>query len=164
MARIGLSGQPGRMRKLLLLIAVLAVSASGVAVAKTGKPAQATSGVVYAGATHVEGSDLYVSGDFKDELLGRGAIVYVTQVATGPEPGSVLVTARKITVYTKHGSLSGNGEATQTFNADGTGTLTDGSFKLKKGTGDYKGHKFKGTFDGTYVDGVYTFNYDATYK
>lgn len=154
-------GRVGRVRKLLLLIAILVVSVSGVALAK---PAQQTSGVIYAGATHVEGSDLYVAGDFKDELLGRGAIVYVTQVSTGPEPGSVLVTARKITIYTNHGSLRGTGQATQTFNPDGTGTLSDGVFKLTKGTGDYKGHTLKGTFDGTYADGVFTFNYTGKYK
>jgi hypothetical protein len=162
--RAGLIGHHGRMPKLLLLIAVLAVSASGIAVAKPGKPAQATSGVAYVGVTHTEGSDIYVSGDFKDKILGRGAIVYVTRVQSGPEPASVVIKARKITIYTKKGSLSGKGQATQTINPDGTGTISDGSFKLKKGNGKYKGHKLVGTLDGTYEDGVYTFNYDGTYK
>ena len=151
----------GRLRKLLLLVAVLVVSVAGVAL---GKPARDTSGVVYAGVTHIEGSDVYVAGDFKDEILGRGAIVYVTEVQTGPEVGTVLVTARKITIYTKRGSLSGSGEATQTINPDGSGSVTDGSFKLTKGTGKLKGHKLKGTFEGPFEDGVYTFDYTGTYK
>ena len=28
----------------------------------------------------------------------------------------------------------------------------------------YKGHSFKGTFDGSYSEGVYTFNYTGSYK
>ncbi len=150
-----------RVRKFLVLIAVLVVSVSGVALAK---PARDTSGVVYAGVTHVEGSDVYVAGDFKDEILGRGAIVYVTEVQTGPQPSSVLIEAKRITIYTKRGSLSGTGQATQTFNADGTSTVSDGSFKLTKGTGKLKGHKLQGTFEGPFADGVYTFNYTGTYK
>ncbi len=151
----------GRGRKLLLLIAVLVVSVSGVALAK---PARDTSGVVYAGVTHVEGSDIYVSGDFKDEILGRGAIVYVTEVQSGPEVGTVLVEAKQITIYTKRGSLRGSGQATQTTNPDGSASVTDGTFKLTRGTGKLKGHKLKGTFEGPLEDGVYTFNYTGTYK
>lgn len=157
-------GNPGRMRMLLLLVAVLAVGTAGVAPAKTGKPAKQTSGVAYVGITHSEGDEVFVSGDFNDELLGRGAIVYRTQLSTGPEPSTIVIEATKITIYTKKGSLSGKGQATQTLNPDGTGTLTDGSFKLKKGTGKYKGHKLIGTLEGTYADGVYTYNYEATYK
>ncbi len=165
MKKIGLTGRHGRLRTLLLLVAVLAIGVAGMAAAKHGKPAKPTSGVVYAGATHLEGSDLYVAGDFNDELLGRGAIVYVTQPTGGDEPGSVLIKARKITIYTKKGSLSGTGEAVQgPYQPDGTATITDGSFKLTKGTGKYKGHKLKGTFDGGYAEGVYTFNYVGTFK
>ena len=161
MTRIKVVGRSSRVRKLSLLIAVLVVSLSGIA---SGASARQTSGVVYAGVTHNEGSDLYVSGDFKDKILGRGAIVYVTQVSGGEQPTSVLVKARKITIYTKRGSLSGKGQATQTFNSDGTSTVSDGSFNLNKGTGAYKGHKLTGTFGGPFTDGVYTFNYKATYK
>jgi len=157
-------GRIGRARKLLLLAALLAVSVSGLALAKPAKQARKTSGVVWAGTTHVEGSDLYVAGDLKDKILGRGAIVYVTRVSTGEEPGSLLVKARKITIYTTRGSLRGKGQATQTINPDGTATVSDGTFNLKKGTGAYKGHKLKGTFDGTYEDDVYTFNYKGKYR
>jgi len=157
-------GRIGRARKLLLLAALLAVSVSGLALAKPAKQARKTSGVVWAGTTHVEGSDLYVAGDLKDKILGRGAIVYVTRVSTGEEPGSLLVKARKITIYTTRGSLRGKGQATQTINPDGTATVSDGTFNLKKGTGAYKGHKLKGTFDGTYEDDVYTFDYKGKYR
>ena len=159
-----MSVRRSRVTRLLLcsLVATVVVGVSGVAIAK---PARSTSGVIYASGNHVEGTDLYVSGDFKDKLLGRGAIVYVVQVASGPEPGSVLVKADKITIYTKKGSLTGTGQATQTFNADGTATISDGTFKLTKGTGAYKGHKLKGTFTGTQgTDFIFTFNYTGKYK
>ncbi len=156
--------RPSRVARLVFwsLVAAAVVGVSGVAVAK---PARSTSGVIYASANHVEGTDLYVSGDFKDKLLGRGAIVYIVQASSGPAPGSVLVTANKITIYTTKGSLTGTGQATQTFNTDGTATISDGTFKLTKGTGAYEGHTLKGTFTGTQgTDFVYTFNYTGKYK
>ena len=101
-----MSVRPYRVTRLLFwsLVAVAVVGVPGLAVAK---PARSTSGVIYASANHVEGSDLYVSGDLKDKLLGRGAIVYVVQAESGPTPGSVLVKADKITIYTTKGSLTG---------------------------------------------------------
>jgi hypothetical protein len=157
------SARPSRSTGLLFLslIAVLAFGLSGIAAAK---PAKTTSGTAWVGVTHTEGSDVYVAGDFKDSLLGRGVIVYVVQAATGPEPSSVVVQAKRITLYTKRGSLTGTGQATQTLYPDGSTSVSDGTFKLKKGTGAYKGHKFTGTFAGPYADGVYTFDYDAKYK
>jgi hypothetical protein len=149
------------LRALCLIAATLAGGAMLLTGAGTaaGKAAQATTGVVYAGVTHAEGDDLYVSGDFKDKVLGRGGIVYVTNVSGGDEPGSVLVKARKLTIYTNHGSFSGKGQAIVTGD-----TVSDGVFNLTKGTGDYKGMTMKGTFDGTYADGIYTFNYKAKIK
>ena len=158
-----MSVRPYRITRLLFwsLVAVAVVGVPGLAVAK---PARSTSGVIYASANHVEGSDLYVSGDLKDKLLGRGAIVYVVQAESGPTPGSVLVKADKITIYTTKGSLTGTGQAIQTFNSDGTSTISDGTYKLTKGTGAYKGHKLSGAFTGTFTEGVYTFNYTGKYK
>ena len=49
-----------------------------------------------------------------------GAIVYIVQAETGPTPGSVLVKANTITIFTTKGSLTGTGQAIQTFNPDGT--------------------------------------------
>ena len=149
------------VRKVAFLVALLVAGVSVVATAESAKNVQDTSGVIYAGVTHVEGSDIYVSGDFKDEILGRGAIVYLTKVQSGPQPASILIKARKVTIYTKHGTLTGKGQATENLTDN---TVTDGTFKLDKGTGDYKGHQLKGTFEGNFADGVYTFNYDAKYR
>lgn len=158
-----------RMRRIFVIALAAVVSLSGIALAGGGglggggNGGEKTSGVVYAGATHIEGDDLYVAGEFEDELLGRGAIVYVTQPDT-TDAGTILVKARKITIYTRKGSLSGKGRATQAFHQDGTSTVSDGKFKLKKGTGAYRDNKFKGTFDGTFEDGVYTFDYVGIFK
>ena len=159
-----MSVRPSRVTWLLFLSLVAAV-AVGVPAVAGAKPAKSTSGVIYASANHHEGTDLYVSGDLKDKLLGRGAIVYVVQAESGPTPGSVLVKADKITIFTTKGSLTGTGQAIQTFNPDGTATISDGTFKLTKGTGAYKGHKLTGTFTGTFgTDFIYTFNYTGKYK
>jgi hypothetical protein len=158
--KLNLRRRPRRALMTLLLVPALILAISAVAFAAQG---QKTSGVVYAGVTHSEGDDLYVSGDFKDKLLGRGAIVYVTRISS-PVPGTIHVTARKITIYTPRGSLTGKGEADETLNPDGTGTVSNGVFNLTKGTGKYKDHTFAGKFDGDYADGVYTFNYTGKYK
>ena len=159
--------RPSRVTRLLFwsLAVAVVVGVSATATAKPAKPAKSTSGVIYASGNHVEGTDLYVSGDFKDKLLGRGAIVYIVQASSGPEPGSVLVKAEKITIYTTKGSLTGTGQATLTYNPDGTATVSDGTFKLTKGTGAYKGHTLKGTFTGTQgTDFIFIFNYTGKYK
>lgn len=122
------------------------------------------SGVAYAGVTHVEGDDLYVSGDIKDKILGRGAIVYITRVSAGQQQGTYEVKARKITIYTPKGTLTGSGSGLQTFHEDGSSEVSDGKFSLTKGTGKLKGHTYKGTFSGPLKDGVYTFTYSGTFK
>ena len=151
------------MKRFLILICAMALLAfGGVAVGATkGKK---TSGVAYAGVTHAEGNDLFVSGDFKDKVLGRGGIVYITNVRAGEAQGEYEVTARKITIYTAKGSLTGKGSATQVFHEDGSTEVKDGVFNLNKGTGKYKGHSLKGTFAGPQTNGVYKFTYSGTYK
>ena len=141
----------------------MAFALSGVAVAATR--AKPTSGVAYVGATHVEGSDLYVSGDFKDKVLGRGAIVYITNFTPGDRQGEFKVVAKKVTIYTTRGTLTGKGSATQVFHEDGSVEVKDGKFALTTGTGRYKGHTFKGTFAGPQdAQGIYKFSYNATYR
>lgn len=152
------------MKRLIVLAAVLCLGVTGVAPAATASKARKDSGTVWAGITHNEGSDLYVAGDLKDKILGRAAIVYITTVQPGQAAGSVLIKAHKITIYTPAGSLTGTGQATQNTAPDGTTTVTDGTFKLLKGAGKLKGHSLRGTFSGTYADGVYTFKYSGTYK
>jgi hypothetical protein len=150
------------MKKLIAVIAILALSLTGAAFA--AKKAKQTSGVVWAGATHAEGQNLFVSGDFKDKLLGRGAIVYITQASGTQQAGVYQVTAKTITLYTTKGTLTGTGSATQTINSDGTSDVTNGKASLTKGTGAYKGHSLKVTFSGPLTNGVYTFTYQGTYK
>lgn len=99
------------MRKNLLVPTVLALGlTANVAFGSSLK--QHTTGTVYASANHEEGSDLYVSGDLKDSVLRREAIVYVTTVSADGT-GSLLVKAKRITIYTTRGSIRGKGQATQ---------------------------------------------------
>ena len=148
------------LRALVLLALVLALSAAA-AVAATAKK---TSGTAWVGVTHQEGQTLWVAGDIKDKLLGRGAIVYQTTVGAGSQTGEFTVTAKKVTVYYRNGTLSGTGKATQVVAPDGTTTVKDGTVSLTKGTGKLKGHKLTATFSGPLKDGVYTFTYTGTYK
>jgi hypothetical protein len=154
------------MKKLLAVLAVMSLVLAGAATAATmGQRAKPTSGVAYVGATHAEGDDLYVSGDFVDKVLGHGGIVYVTRVTTGDQPGEFHVKANRITVFTTKGSFVGKGGATQIIHEDGSVEVKDGTFNLTKGNGKYKGHTFKGTFSGTQAsNGLYTFNYTGTVK
>jgi hypothetical protein len=143
------------MKKTIALAAVLAACLTSTALAAT---ARNTSGTIYAHTTHVAGKDLYVSGDFKDRLLGAGAIVYITNPSANAD-GSFLVKARRITIYFPSGTLSGVGQATQTVAGDVV-TVSNGTFSLTKGTGKYRGRTLKGTFSGTQdSQGVYKFTY-----
>jgi hypothetical protein len=151
------------MRVIAAVLTVIALACTGVSFAAT--KGKADKGVAYASATHSEGNTLFVSGDFKDKLLGRGAIVYQTTVRANPnQAGSFLVTAKKITIFTSKGTLSGKGKGTQTVAQDGTTSVSGGTFKLNRGTGAYKGHTFTGKFGGPLTNGVYKFSYTATYK
>lgn len=150
------------MKRLLILISIMALAVSGVAIAATkGKP---TSGVAYASVTHAEGNDLYVSGDIKDKILGRGAIVYVTTVTSGAQPGTYNIKAKRVTIYTPKGTLSGTGSGVETIHEDGSVDVADGHVKLAKGTGKLKGHSLKADFSGPQTNGVYKFSYTGTYK
>lgn len=145
-------------------VVVVACLLAVVGVASAAGKAKQTHGTAWVGVTHTVGKNhLTVAGDFVDSRLGKGAIVYVVK----PEPatsGGILIKAKRITIYTRRGSLEGKGQAIETLNPDGSGDVSDGKFSLTKGTGAYEGHTFKGTFDGSYLDGVYTFEYDAVYR
>src|SRR3954470_1154464 len=151
------------MRALAGVLTVVALACTGVSFAAT--KGKADSGVAYVSATHSEGSTLFVSGDFKDKLLGRGGIVYQTTVSPqSGQPGTFLVTAKVITIFTRKGTLTGSGKGTSTVDQNGNATVSDGTFKLNKGTGAYKGHTLAGKFSGPQNNGVYKFSYTATYK
>ena len=150
------------MKRFLSAFTILILGVAGLASAVT---ARHTHGVAYASVTHTEGSNLYVSGDFKDSFLGRGAIVYVVTVSSGPQSGSFTVKARRVTIYTAKGSLTGTGKATQTVAPNnGPVTVSGGTFSLTRGTGAYAGHRFTGTFGGPQNNGVYKFTYAGTYR
>ena len=152
------------MKRFCAVLTVLAVAAPAAALAGQSRQARQTTGVVYASVTHAEGRDLYVSGDFRDRVLGRGAIVYVTNVGDPNQQGSVEVLARRITIYTRSGSLAGTGRATQTV-AGNQVTVTDGTFRLTSGTGAYRGRRMTGTFSGEQnQEGVYRFEYRGTLR
>jgi hypothetical protein len=150
-------------RTSIKLIAVAGVLAVAVPVASAAS-ARKDSGTAYVSVTHQEGSTVWVAGDITDKVLGRGAIVYQTKLSAGTQTGSVLVTAKTVTLYTATGSLTGTGQATQTAGADGSITVTDGVVSLTKGTGALKGHSLKATFSGPFKDNIYTFKYSGTYK
>ncbi len=149
------------MKRLIVFAALVCLAAASVTLAASS--ARKTSGTVWASANHQEGQDLYVSGDFKDKILGRGALVYVVRPAA-TDDGSVRITARKVTLYTTRGTLQGTGEATQTFNPDGTASISDGRFRLSRGTDQLAGHKLSGRFTGTFSDGIFILKYTGTYR
>jgi hypothetical protein len=148
-----------RLAALALVLALAAIASTAVA-AGGGK---SDSGTAWLSVTHTEGGLLIVAGDIKSKLLGRGAIVYRVKASPGA-PGSVKVTSDSVTLFTKNGSLAGTGSGTQTQDAAGNVTVTDGKISLTKGTGKLKGHSLTGTFSGPFKDGVYTFTYKAKYK
>ena len=106
---------------------------------------------------------MVVAGDFRDRILGRGAIVCQTTLRADAEaPGSVRITARRITLFTQRGTLTGTGAATQMTAPDGTGSVSDGTFSLTRGTRSLRGRRMRGMLSSTFRDGVFTFEYRAT--
>jgi hypothetical protein len=150
-----------RLKGLVATAAAVAIGVSGVAVAATN--GEHTHGVAWVGVTHTEGKDVYISGDFKDSMLGRGAIVYITRVSGSSKPGTFHVTALKVTLFTASGSLQGTGAADEEITSSSS-TVKNGTFSLTKGTGAYKGHSFTGRFGGPETKGVWTFTYNAVYR
>ena len=148
-------------RSLVAGVTVLALGVSGLATAAT--KGEHTHGVAWVGVTHTQSKDVYISGDFKDSKLGRGAIVYITRAAGSSKPGTFHVVARKVTLYTTAGSLQGTGAGDEVITPSSV-SVKNGTFSLTKGTGAYKGHTFKGTFAGPQKQGVYTFTYKAVYR
>ena len=153
------------MKRLLLAASILGVlGVSGVALGASKHKARSDKGTVYATIVHQVGNQEIADGDAKSKLFGDAAITYRVTVGGSNAPGSVLIKANRITLWTKKGSLTGTGQATQTINPDGTGNVTGGTFKLTHGTGALKGHRLTGTFSGPFNGSFYTFAYKATYR
>ena len=146
-------------------LAALAISAVGVATVGATSAGRADSGISYVAVTHSVGSTLYAAGNTNDKLLGSAAVTYTIKAGTGSTPGTIRVTATRVTVYTATGSVWGKSAGTEMTNSDGTVSL-NGTLTLTHGTGGQKGHSFIGTFTGTgkTATGPFVFHTKGHYK
>jgi hypothetical protein len=149
------------LASILAIGSIAAFAASAGATTKTkGKK---DSGTAYVSIVHTVGNTEYAAGYTFDKLFGQTATTYATSVRNGPATGTVVVTVKRLTLYTSTGTLYGTGIATDNLV---TGAITDGKIDVTHGTGAQKGHTFVGTLTGSedLKTGVYTFNYTGTYK
>ena len=146
----------------LAAVAISAVSVASVGATGAGR---ADSGVAYVAVTHSVGSTLYAAGNSTDSALGSGAVTYLIKAGTGSKPGTIKITAPRVTVFGASGSVYGTSVGTETTNSDGTVSLK-GTLTLNHGTGGQKGHSFIGTFTGTgkTATGPFVFHTKGHYK
>lgn len=151
------------MAAAFMAVAVVAASAAAVGTKSKGK---ADSGTAYVAITHTVGKVQFAAGNSTDKVLGTGAITYKITVGTGSKPGSLKVSAKPVTIFTKTGELSGTATATLTVAADGSAKFSNGKLNLTKGTGGQKGHSLVATFTGTAASatGPFVFHDKGTYK
>jgi len=142
--------------------AVLALGAGAVGAKATGTH---DSGVIFFATTHNANGITYAAGNATDSLFGTEAVTYAIKTAP-TTPGSVKVTAKPVTTWTKTGTLSGTATATLTVGANGKATFTNGQVSQTKGTGTLKGHSLTATFTGSgnTTTGTYQITYKGTYK
>ncbi len=117
--------------------------------ARVGPPTAAMhdSGKTWFSIVRTAGGIEYTAGIISDRALGNGAITYQLAVRSG-SAGTIDVTARRVTLYTKKGSLSGT--ATATIKAANTNQQTiTGSLDLTRGTGSLRGDSLQANFSGT---------------
>lgn len=132
-------------RRILALVAVLALGLAGVAAAapaKKRKP-KADHGTIRIAAIGQKGKTVTLAGSYHDNgVIGSGAVLL--HVKSSPDSSGAMKLTVRITVFTPRGSLSGTGSALQ------VGTkLNKGKYTLKKGTAGLKGWKTNGTFSGS---------------
>ena len=146
-------------------LAALVVSAVSVATVGATSAGKVDSGTAYVAVTHSVGSTLYAAGNTTDKLLGSGAVTYMIKAGTGTTPGTIKITATRVTVFTATGTVYGTSVGTETTNSDGTVSL-QGTLTLNHGTGAQKGHSFLGTFTGTgkTASGPFVFHTKGHYK
>jgi hypothetical protein len=148
----------------IVAIALIAVFAAGAGAKSKGKThkAKTDSGTAYVMVDRTVGSTEYAAGYTQDKLFGSTATTYIAKTEVG-NTGTAKVTARKLTLYTPTGTLTGTGTATDNL---ATGQLTSGKIDLTKGTGGQKGHSLKGTVTGSYnlQTKLFIFKYKGTYK
>lgn len=156
-----------RGRSLTVSAAVAAAAFSAIAVAPgtaatAGRTEKATS---YVAVTHHVGSTYYAAGNTSDNILGNGSVTYTIKAGTGTKPGTIKITANRVTVFTTTGSLYGSAAGTETTSTAGSVTLT-GTLALLHGTGGQKGHSFVGRFTGTGTGplGPFVFHTSGKYR
>ena len=147
---------------LLVTVALTAVGVASVAAKSAGKADHATS---YVAVTHQVGSTYTAAGDVTDNNLGQGAVIYKIKAGTGTKPGTIKITAPRVTVFSSTGSIYGTASGTESTLADGSVTLT-GKLSLTHGSGGLKGHHLTATFNGTGKTplGPFVFHTKGTYK
>lgn len=154
-------------RRILALVAVLALSVSGVALAAQGKKHKPktvhTKSTIYAATLFTDKKKkLHAAGEFTDKVLGHGSIVYQTEIVPDTA-GNIVVNADHVVLFTSKGSLSGTAKVNLHQSADGTtATLDGGTFKFAHGTAGLKGWSEKGTFTGDLKNNVFKFNVKGT--
>jgi hypothetical protein len=154
-------------RSFAVLVSIVVIgSISAFAASAGAKPStkgKKDSGTAYVSIVHTVGSTEYAAGYTFDKLFGQTATTYVTSVRNGPATGTVVVTVKRLTLYTSTGTLYGTGSAVENL---ATGDVTDGKIDVTHGTGAQKGHTFIGTLTGSEdaKTAIFTFNYTGTYK
>ncbi|MDQ6607868.1 MAG: hypothetical protein M3Z06_15145 [Actinomycetota bacterium] len=147
------------------LLATVGLTIVGVASVTAKGSVKADHGTSYVAVTHQVGSTYIAAGDATDNNLGKGAVSYTITAGTGTKPGTIKITARRVTVFSSTGSLYGTAAGTETTLASGAVTLT-GKLNLTHGTGGQKGHRLIATFTGTGKTplGPFVFHTKGTYK
>jgi hypothetical protein len=121
-------------------------------------------GTSYISIVHQQGKWLYGAGYSVDKLFGTSTALYV--VAIGPEgPGAFFFRARRATIFTRDGSVSGTGSATEVVLPSGDSRIKNGKLSLTHGSGGLAGHRLTATFTGSYSakTKIIIFHYRATY-
>ncbi|MEO8969660.1 MAG: hypothetical protein ABI355_18640 [Solirubrobacteraceae bacterium] len=156
----------GRLRTatagLLVALGVAVIGVGTVTAKSTGKSDHGTS---YVAVTHQVGSTFIAAGDVTDNVLGNGAVTYAIKAGTGTKPGTIKITAPRVTVFTSTGTLYGTAAGTETTQPDGSVKLA-GKLTLTHGTGAQKGHSLNDTFAGTGKTalGPFVFHTNGTYN
>jgi hypothetical protein len=147
------------------LLAIIGLTIVGVASVTAKSSGKADHGTSFVAVTHQIGSTYIAAGDTTDNVIGKGAVVYTITAGTGTKPGTIKITAKRVTVFSSTGSLFGTAAGTETTLASGAVTLT-GKLNLNHGTGGQKGHRLVDTFTGTGKTplGPFVFHTKGTYK
>jgi hypothetical protein len=149
---------------------LIVLAAVGVSVAASGRGGKPTSGTAYIGSTSRSSNNLiYAAGFNVDRVLGSGAVTFTIKPLASTKPATIRAQAKKVTLWTSSGSLSGTGTATIHITGQpktGDATVSGGKLKLNHGTGGQAGHSLVATFSGkgNAVSGQYVFHYKGTYR